>query len=123
MILTMTTAENTTNATFATSNLKVQLNPYLLHYSVAPITNLVTQPLVDQVITPHGVRQCLALSAYYAKTTTIWQNLMEYPPLDECTCGRLKKLLEFLDANYQQGILVDNSREETTFYWIFLFVN
>lgn len=67
MILTMTTAENTTNATsaissFATSNLKVQLNPYLLHYSVAPITNLVTQPLVDQVITPHGVRQCLALS-------------------------------------------------------------
>lgn len=25
---------------------------------------------------------------------------MEYPPLDECTCGRLKKLLEFLDAKF-----------------------
>lgn len=46
----------------------------------------------DLVTTTQGN---LSVEAYYAKITTIWQDLVEYRPIDECICNGSKKLLEF----------------------------
>ncbi|XP_038894602.1 uncharacterized protein LOC120083117 [Benincasa hispida] len=46
------------------------------------------------------VQSTLSIEAYYAKFTTIWKALVEYCPIDECTCGGMKKMLEFLIVEF-----------------------
>lgn len=40
----------------------------------------------------------LSVEVYYAKVTTIWQKLVEYWPIDECTRERSKKMIKFLNV-------------------------
>ncbi|XP_031745063.1 uncharacterized protein LOC116405242 [Cucumis sativus] len=166
----MTTPESSTSDSsnrsvpITSSNLDVQLNPFMLHHSITPTTNLVSTPLAgsnnysswsrammlalsgknkvgfitglikkpsedsskprfngnikemwdelkerykqsngphiyqlqkDLVTTTQG---SLSVEIYYAKITTIWQELVEYRPMDECTCERSKKMVDFLNA-------------------------
>lgn len=57
----------------------------------------------DLVTTHQGM---LSVEVYYAKLTSIWQELVEYRPLNQCTCAGLKILIEYLDSKFVMTFLM-----------------
>lgn len=43
---------------------------------------------------------------YYTKVTTIWQELIEFRPITECSCGGLKSIEEYLQSEYVMTFLM-----------------
>ena len=57
----------------------------------------------DLVTTTQGN---LSVKVYYAKITTIWQELVEYRLVDECTCEGSKKMIDFLNSEFVMTFLM-----------------
>lgn len=51
----------------------------------------------------------LLVESYYAKITSIWQQLLEYRPVDECKCEGMKKMLEFLNVEFVMIFLMGSN--------------
>lgn len=46
------------------------------------------------------VQDNLSIEAYYTKIKTIGQDLNDYRPINDCTCGGLKSFIQHLDSEY-----------------------
>lgn len=47
-----------------------------------------------------------SVETYYARISSIWQDLTEFCPLDKCTCEGLKYLVDYLDFEIVMTFLV-----------------
>lgn len=57
----------------------------------------------DLVTTNQGL---MSVEDYYAKLSTIWQELNEYRPLNKCVCDGSKTLFEHLDSEFVMTFLM-----------------
>lgn len=57
----------------------------------------------DLVTTVHGTS---LVEVYYAKITTIWQELTEFCPLNKCVCQGLKVLVDHLEYEFVMTFLM-----------------
>ena len=60
----------------------------------------------DLVTTTQG---SLSIEIYYAKITSISQELMEYRPMDKCTCEGSKKMIDFLNVEFVREIVLSST--------------
>ena len=42
----------------------------------------------------------LSMEAYFTKIKTLWQDLYDFRPIDECSCGAAKSLFSYLEPEY-----------------------
>lgn len=42
----------------------------------------------------------LSIEAYYTKIAAFWENLVDYRPLDTCSCGGTKAIDDFLQSEF-----------------------
>uniref|UniRef100_A0A0A0M328 Uncharacterized protein n=1 Tax=Cucumis sativus TaxID=3659 RepID=A0A0A0M328_CUCSA len=40
------------------------------------------------------------MEAYFTKIKTLWQDLYDFRPIDECSCGAAKSLFSYLEPEY-----------------------